>query len=250
MYNGNADGGNGTGYPVQPHAALDAPEEQYPDRDDDAYTGGLAAQDINAQHYTQQYAVNIPDDDQLTYGEGRTYQHSTSFSDYPPHTLVSTRCHCHALCQGGTMEHFLRHCINKSRFAIQYLMSKLHPFKQDPAILLCRARILMSLHRIRAAKYTLNHCLVIPAQTILQLFLLLQPHPASDQAAASVVASGAQTTIQLPRVHFPDDGAQDVTHTYGDDWHDEPLSPVTTVYGEPPPPTLARQQTFGRVGAY
>ena len=73
----------------------------------------------------------------------------------------------------------------------------------------------------------------------------LQPHPASDQAAASVVASGAQTTIQLPRVHFPDDGAQDAT---GDSWHDEPLTPVTTVYGEPPPPTLARQQTFGRVG--
>ena len=77
----------------------------------------------------------------------------------------------------------------------------------------------------------------------------LQPHPASDQAAASVVASGAQTTIQLPRVHFPDDdSAYNAPQTYADDWHDEPLSPVTTVYGEPP--TLARQQTFGRVDIF
>ena len=89
MYNGHANGGNGTGYSVQPHVA---PEEQYPDRDNDAYTGGLAAQDINAQHYSQQYAVNIPDDNQLTYGEGRTYHQQTSFADYPPHTLVSRLC--------------------------------------------------------------------------------------------------------------------------------------------------------------
>lgn len=85
--------------------------------------------------------------------------------------------------------------------------------------------------------------------TFISIFCL-QPHPASDQAAASVVASGAQTTIQLPRVHFPDDGAQDASQTYGGSWHDEPLSPVTTVYGEPPPPTLVRQQTFGRVGLF
>ena len=64
------------------------------------------------------------------------------------------------------------------------------------------------------------------------------------------MASGAQTTIQLPRVRFPDDGAQDATQTYADGWQDEPLSPVTTVYGEAPPPTLARQQTFGRVSIF
>ena len=73
----------------------------------------------------------------------------------------------------------------------------------------------------------------------------LQPHPASDQAAASVVASGAQTTIQLPRVQFPDDDTDGASHTYVDSWTDEPSAPVTTVYGEPP--TLVRQQTFGRV---
>lgn len=91
MYNGNANGG------YQPNVALDPPEEQYPDRDDDAYTGGLAAQDISAQHYT----VNIPGDDQLTYGEGRTYQHSTSFADYPPHTLVSIKHALHAIAIPG-----------------------------------------------------------------------------------------------------------------------------------------------------
>lgn len=73
----------------------------------------------------------------------------------------------------------------------------------------------------------------------------LQPHPASDQAAASVVASGAQTTIQLPRVQFPDDDTDGALHTYVDSWNDEPMTPVTTVYGEAP--GLVRQQTFGRV---
>ena len=83
MYNGDADGGYGSGYPAQPHVAMTPPEEQFSDRDD-VYTGGLAAQDVNAQHF----AVDMPDDDQLTYGEGRTFQHSTSFADHPPHTLV------------------------------------------------------------------------------------------------------------------------------------------------------------------
>lgn len=137
MYNGDANGGNGTGYPVQPHVALDPPEEQYPDRDDDAYTGGLAAQDINAQHYSQQYAVNIPDDDQLTYGEGRTYQHSTSFADYPPHTLVSTRHAAYPfaspipirtpllIASVTQWSHCLHYCINNSGPAVCYLMDSL-----------------------------------------------------------------------------------------------------------------------------
>ena len=99
MYNanGNANGGYDSGYPAQPHVAMDPPEEQYPDRDDVAYSGGLAAQDISAQHYT----VNIPGDDQLTYGEGRTFQHTTSFADYPPHTLVSTRRALHVIAIPG-----------------------------------------------------------------------------------------------------------------------------------------------------
>ena len=85
MYNGNSGPGYGpgNGYAAQPHAAMTPPEEQTSDRDD-TYAGGLAGQDINAQHYTVQVAV----DDQLTYGEGRTYHQSNSFADYPPHTLV------------------------------------------------------------------------------------------------------------------------------------------------------------------
>ncbi|KAL3145110.1 hypothetical protein ABBQ38_001719 [Trebouxia sp. C0009 RCD-2024] len=198
MYNSDATGAYGSGYPTQPQATMLPSDEQYPDSDN-TYTGGLASQDVSAQHYqvnlpdddpltygdatvlppraqysdrdntysgglasqdsnAQHYQVHLPDDDQLTYGEGRTFQHSTSFADYPPHTL---------------------------------------------------------------------------------------PHPASDQAAASVMASGVQTTIQLPRVHFPDDGPDGMAHTNGAGWHDEPLTPVTTVYGQPP--TLARQQTFGPV---
>lgn len=62
------------------------------------------------------------------------------------------------------------------------------------------------------------------------------------------MASGVQTTIQLPRVHFPDDGPDGMAHTNGAGWHDEPLTPVTTVYGQPP--TLARQQTFGPVSSF
>jgi hypothetical protein len=77
---------------------------------------------------------------------------------------------------------------------------------------------------------------------------VLQPHPASEAAAATVVASGAQTTIKVPRA-IVDDDLTDGADTYVDSWQDEPLSPVTTVYGAAPPPPLARQQTFGRVGA-
>ncbi len=61
-----------------------------------------------------------------------------------------------------------------------------------------------------------------------------------------MVASGAQTTISLPRT-ITDDDLTDGAETYVDSWHEEPMSPVTTVYGEAPPPTLARQHTFGRV---
>ena len=75
---------------------------------------------------------------------------------------------------------------------------------------------------------------------------VLQPHPASEAAAATVVASGAQTTIKVPRA-IVDDDLTDGADTYVDSWQDEPLSPVTTVYGAAPPPPLARQQTFGRV---
>lgn len=78
---------------------------------------------------------------------------------------------------------------------------------------------------------------------------VLQPHPASEAAAATVVASGAQTTIKLPRA-IADDDLTDGADTYVDSWQDEPLSPVTTVYGAAPPPPLARQQTFGRVSAF
>lgn len=77
---------------------------------------------------------------------------------------------------------------------------------------------------------------------------VLQPHPASEAAAATVVASGAQTTIKLPRA-IADDDLTDGADTYVDSWQDEPLSPETTVYGAAPPPPLARQQTFGRVSA-
>ncbi len=77
---------------------------------------------------------------------------------------------------------------------------------------------------------------------------VLQPHPASEAAAATVVASGAQTTIKVPRA-IVDDDLTDGADTYVDSWQDEPLSPATTVYGAAPPPPLARQQTFGRVSA-
>lgn len=157
MYNGNSGNGYGAGFPALPHVAVDvAPEEQNSDRDDN-WTGGLASQDVNAQHYSPNNQTQ--DDEGLTYGEGRTYGHSDSFADHAPHTL---------------------------------------------------------------------------------------PHPASKAAAATVVASGAQTTITVPR-SIADDDLTDGADTYVDSWHDEPISPVTHVYGEAPPPTLARQHTFGRV---
>ncbi len=89
MHNRNTGNGYGDDYPVQPHAVVDMPpEEQYPDRED-TYTGGLASQDVNAQHYVP----NSQDqqDGGLTYSEGRTYQHSDSFADHAPHTLVCNR---------------------------------------------------------------------------------------------------------------------------------------------------------------
>ena len=175
MYNGNADGGDGTGYHVQPHVALDPPEEQYPDRDDYAYTGGLAAQDINAQRYTQQYAVNIPDDDQLTYGEGRTYQHSSSFADYPPHTLVSSIHAVHAvatptqttlfIARVTHQEHFLHRCINKSGPAVVSSDEQLASIQPSNTTVYS----LTSLRCIRAAKHAPHLCQVITAQEHFQL---------------------------------------------------------------------------------
>ena len=82
-------------------------------------------------------------------------------------------------------------------------------------------------------------------------FILLQPHPASEAAAAVVVASGAKTTVTIPRA-TADDDLTDGADTYVDSWTDEPVSPmtrVTTVHGQAPPPPLARQQTFGRVSS-
>ncbi len=97
-----------------------------------------------------------------------------------------------------------------------------------------------------------SHCLQsdIRLMSLLKsVHCVLQPHPASEAAAATVVASGAQTTIKLPRA-IVDDDLTDGADTYVDSWQDEPLSPVTTVYGAAPPPPLARQQTFGRVSAF
>ena len=86
MYNGNSGNGYGAGFPALPHVAVDvAPEEQNSDRDDN-WTGGLASQDVNAQHYSPNNQTQ--DDEGLTYGEGRTYGHSDSFADHAPHTLV------------------------------------------------------------------------------------------------------------------------------------------------------------------
>ena len=96
-----------------------------------------------------------------------------------------------------------------------------------------------------------SHCHLSVIRLIYQLksiHAVLQPHPASEAAAATVVASGAQTTIKVPRA-IVDDDMTDGADTYVDSWQDEPLSPVTTVYGAAPPPPLARQQTFGRVSA-
>lgn len=84
MYNGNA--GNGYGNSYSPHVEVTMPPEEQDIDDDGTYTGGLASQDINAQHYVPN-SQNLPDGG-LTYGEGRTYQHSDSFADHAPHTLV------------------------------------------------------------------------------------------------------------------------------------------------------------------
>lgn len=149
---------NGYGSGNGPHVSVTIPPEEQDDLErDDVYTGGLASQDVSAQHYVPN--SQEPPEGGLTYSEGRTYQHSDSFADHAPHTL---------------------------------------------------------------------------------------PHPASEAAAATVVASGAQTTIKLPRA-IADDDLTDGADTYVDSWQDEPLSPETTVYGAAPPPPLARQQTFGRV---
>ena len=74
----------------------------------------------------------------------------------------------------------------------------------------------------------------------------VQPHPASAAAAATVLGSGVQTTIKVPRA-LTDDDLQDGAATYADSWQDEPISPVTTVYGEAPQPVLTQQRSFGRV---
>ena len=82
-------------------------------------------------------------------------------------------------------------------------------------------------------------------------FVLLQPHPASEAAAAVVVASGAKTTVAMPRAKGHDD-LTDGADTYVDSWTNEPVFPttrVTMVHGQAPPRPLARQQTFGRVSS-
>lgn len=85
MYDGNTRNGYGSGY--GPHVSVTIPPEEQDDLErDEVYTGGLASQDVSAQHYVPN--SQDPPDGGLTYSEGRTYQHSDSFADHAPHTLV------------------------------------------------------------------------------------------------------------------------------------------------------------------
>lgn len=121
---------NGSGYPAQPDITMLPPDDEDADRDA-VYNGGLAAQDVNAQHYQ----VNIPDDDQLTYGEGRTFQHSVSFADYPPHTLVFTSLALPAvaikMCRLLSRTLLMLECYYVWRTTCSYLTSA---FQQHPSI--------------------------------------------------------------------------------------------------------------------
>ena len=90
MQNGTGTYPNGYGSPRSPHIAVDVPpDEQTSDRDVHTWNGGLASQDVNAQYYDP----GAQGDADLTYSEGqsyqgRSYQHSDSFADHAPHTLV------------------------------------------------------------------------------------------------------------------------------------------------------------------